>query len=166
LEFRRQLKYDYLKFIRLKGEPKDLALGISIGIFAGMLPIVPFQTALAVTIALFFRASKITAALGTWVSNPLNWYFLYYYSYKLGAVILGLKEQKKIFKSIMASIDAGEEFMVVVGKILGSGSAFVSSFFLGGFVMGIVLAVPSYFIFLKIFRSIRAWRQSRKELKN
>ena len=152
--------------MRLKGEPHELALGMAIGVFAGMMPIVPFQTALAVTIALFFRSSKITAALGTWVSNPLNWYFLYRYSYKLGGIILGLPEQNKVFSSITDAMSAGEESMVVVGKILGAGSAFVSALLLGGFVMGIVLASPAYFIFLKVFRSIRAWRRSRKERRN
>jgi len=56
--------------------------------------------------------------------------------------------------------------MVVVGKILGAGSTFVTAFLLGGFVMGIVFAPPAYFIFLKVFRFIRTWRRSRKERKN
>ncbi|MBW1704939.1 MAG: DUF2062 domain-containing protein [Deltaproteobacteria bacterium] len=166
MELRRQIRYYYLKFIRLKGEPHELALGMAIGIFAGMMPIVPFQTALAVTIALFFKSSKITAALGTWVSNPLNWYFLYRYSYKLGDFILGIQEQKEVFRSIIAAMRAGEESMVVVGKILGGGSTFVFALLLGGFVMGIVFAIPAYFIFLKVFRSIRTWRRSRKERRN
>ncbi len=166
MELRRQIRYYYLKFIRLKGEPHELALGMAIGIFAGMMPVVPFQTALAVTIALFFKSSKITAALGTWVSNPLNWYFLYYYSYKFGALILGIREQKTVFASITTAIRAGEESMVVAGKILGAGGSFVTAFLLGGFIMGIVFATPAYFIFLKVFRSIRAWRTSRKERRN
>jgi uncharacterized protein (DUF2062 family) len=166
LELRRQIRYYYLKFIRMKGEPHELALGMAIGIFAGMMPILPFQTALALTIAFFFKSSKITAALGTWVSNPLNWYFLYYYSYKFGALILGIREQKKVFASITAAIRAGEESMVVAGKILGAGSTFVTAFLLGGLVMGVVFATPSYFIFLKVFRSIRNWRSSRKERRN
>ncbi|MCD6297775.1 MAG: DUF2062 domain-containing protein [Deltaproteobacteria bacterium] len=166
MELRRQIRYYYLKLLRLKGEPNELALGMAIGIFAGMMPIVPFQTALAVTIALFFRSSKITAALGTWVSNPLNWYFLYRYSYKLGALILGVREQKAVFASITTAIRAGEESMVVVGKIFGAGGTFVTALLLGGFVMGIVFATPAYFIFLKVFRSIRTWRSSRKERRN
>ncbi len=71
MKFNRQIRYYYLRFIRLRGQPHDLALGMAMGIFCGMLPIIPFQTALAVTLAIFFKGSKITAALGTWVSNPL-----------------------------------------------------------------------------------------------
>ena len=93
MKFQRQIKYYYLRFIRLRGEPHELALGIAFGVFSGMMPVVPFQTVLAITLSLFFKGSKITAALGTWVSNPLNWYFIYYYSYRLGAWIIGLPEK-------------------------------------------------------------------------
>ncbi|MCP4681564.1 MAG: DUF2062 domain-containing protein [Desulfobacterales bacterium] len=165
-EIKKQLKYLYVRLIRLRGEPHALALGMAFGIFAGMMPIMPFQTIFAVALAMFFKGSKITAALGTWVSNPLVWYFLYYYSYKLGALILGLPERSAIFSSIMTSIQSGEELMVIVGKILGSGTAMIAAFLAGGLVMGTVLAIPSYFFFLHFFRYLKAWRKSRKERKN
>ena len=63
--YERQLKYYYIRFLRLRGEPHELALGMAIGVFSGMMPILPFQIALAVTLALLFKTSKITAALGT-----------------------------------------------------------------------------------------------------
>lgn len=166
MKYQRQIKYYYLRLLRLKGEPEELALGMALGIFAGMMPIMPFQTAFAITLALFFKGSKIAAALGTWVSNPLDWYLLYRYSYKLGAYLLGLHEQKAVFKSIVVAIRSGEESMAIMGKIIGAGSAFITSFMLGGLVMGIVLAFPSYFVFLKLFRSVRTWRQARRNAKN
>jgi uncharacterized protein (DUF2062 family) len=166
LEITRLIKYYRLRFVRLKGEPHELALGMAFGVFTGMMPIMPFQTALAVTLAIFYKGSKITAALGTWVSNPLNWYFLYYNSYKLGSLILGLPEKKRVFSSIVAAIEAGEKTMVILGKILGAGSTFVTAFLIGGFIMGVVLAPVAYFIFLHLFKSIRNWRHSRKERKN
>lgn len=143
-----------------------MALGISLGIFAGMMPIMPFQAALAIMLAFFFRGSKITAALGTLISNPLNWYFIYYYSHKIGASILGLFIHKRAFSSIMESIDQGEAFMVIIGKMAGAGSTIISSFILGGFIMGVVVSIPSYFIFLKFFSMIKVWREKRKERKH
>ena len=166
LKFRRQIKYYYLRFIRLRGEPHELAIGMAFGVFTGMMPIMPFQTALAIILALFFKGSKITAALGTWVSNPLNWYFVYYYNYKLGAFILGLPKGNKIFSSIMTSIQCGEESMVIVEKILGAGGVVIAAFLFGGLVMGIIFAVPCYFVFLYIFKHIRAWRKLRQEIRN
>ena len=163
MNLQRQVRYYYLRFIRLRGEPHELALGMAFGVFCGMMPIMPFQIALAVTLAIFFKGSKITAALGTWVSNPFNWYFLYYISYKFGALVLGLPEQKAVFSSIMVAIRSGEDTMAVVGKILGSGGAFVSAFLLGGVIIGVVSAIPSYYLFLWLFRNIRKWRRSKKE---
>ena len=161
--FERQIRYYYLRFIRLRGEPHELALGMAFGIFSGMMPILPFQTALAVALALFFKGSKIAAALGTWVSNPLNWYFLYYYSYKLGALILRIPEQNAIFSSVMTGIQSGEDAMVVVGKIFGAGGAVIAAFLVGGLVMGTAASIPFYFIFFRIFRSIRLWREARRK---
>lgn len=165
MRFSRQVRYFYLRFIRLRGKPHELALGIAFGIFAGMMPIMPFQIALAVTLALLFKGSKITAALGTWVSNPLNWYFLYFYSYKTGASILGIAGKSKIFSSVMASMRQGEEAMAIIAKIAGAGGSMVAAFVVGGLIMGFAAAVPSYFIFLRLFQLIRQWRRERRARK-
>ena len=165
MKFNRQIRYYYLRFIRLRGHPDELALGIAFGIFAGMMPIMPFQIALAITLALFFKGSKITAALGTWISNPLNWYFLYFFSYKIGAWILGLSEKNRGFSSVMEAMRHGEEALSVVGKLASAGSTIIAAFLIGGFVMGFVAAVPSYFIFLKIFQVVRDWREARRHRK-
>jgi len=167
LELKRQIRYYYLRFIRLRGNPHELALGMSLGIFAGLMPILPFQTALAVLLALAFRGSKITAALGTWISNPANWYFLYYYSYTIGASVLGVRDQQSaMFSSIMTSVRLREDGMVIAQKIMEAGSFMVASFLMGGVVMATIGAIPSYFIFLIIFKKIRAWRDARKGRRN
>ena len=136
---------------------------MTFGIFTGLMPIMPFQIALAVALALLFKGSKITAALGTWISNPLNWYFIYYFNYKIGASILGLSERNRAFLSIMESVHHGEEAMVIGGKIASAGGVIIGAFLVGGLVMGFVTAIPSYFIFLKTFQSIKNWREERKK---
>ena len=150
-----------MRFMRLRGDPHELALGMAIGIFAGSMPILPFQIALAVVLAFIFKASKIAAALGTWISNPLNWYFLYLYSYKIGAAILSLPDTNGIFSSIMTSVRNQEEGLIIAQKIMGAGGLMIGAFLIGGLVLAFVIAPPSYFIFLKIFRSLGAWRLKR-----
>lgn len=162
--FNRQIKYYYLRLIRLRGEPHELALGLAFGVFSGMLPIMPFQIALAVALALFFKGSKITAALGTWVSNPLNWYFHYLYCYKIGAALLGLPE-KKGFSFIVKAIDKGDRFVSALWKITEAGGTMITAFLLGGFLLGILLAFPSYFVSLKLFQWIRDWRKEMQRRK-
>ena len=163
MKYSRQLKYYFLRFIRLRGEPHDLALGLALGIFTGMMPIIPFQIALAVTLALIFKGSKITAIIGTWVSNPLNWYFLYYFSYRIGGSLMGLSTKNGIIPSMITSLQNGEEILIVLGKILGAGGTIIFAFLLGGFLMGVVVSIPSYFFFLRLFQFVRAWREKRRK---
>lgn len=165
MKYSRQIKYYALRFARLRGQPHELALGIALGVFAGMMPIMPFQIALALTLAIFFKGSKITAALGTWISNPLNWYFLYAYSYRIGAGLLGLSEGSKPFSAIMSSVRDREDLTVLMGKMAGAGGFMVSAFLIGGILMGVVAAVPSYFLFLKVFQTLARWRQERRRRK-
>jgi uncharacterized protein (DUF2062 family) len=153
--FRRTLKYLYLRFIRLRGHPHELALGMALGIFAGSMPILPFQTALALFLALLFKGSKLAAVLGTWISNPLNWYFLYFYSYKIGAWILGLPSTSKVFHSILFSVHQGDGARIIFEKMAGAGGDLMAAFLLGGLVLGLVFSLPSYFIFIKIFAYFR-----------
>ncbi len=160
MKFERQLRYYYLRFLRLRGEPHELALGVAFGVFAGMMPIMPFQIAVAVALALWFKGSKITAVLGTWISNPLNWYFLYYYNYKLGAFFLGIKGNNKVFSTVMSAIKSGGEPMAIVGMIFEASGMGIAAFLIGGLVMGFVAAVPVYFVFLPIFTRIRIWRRA------
>lgn len=159
MRFGRRLRYYYLLLKRLRGDPHDLALGMAVGAFSGMLPVMPFQSALAVTLAIPLKASKITALIGTWVSNPLNWYFLYYYSFKLGANLLGLPDRSAVFASIMKSIRSGDEFLVITGKLLGAGGTTMGAFLVGGFIMGFGVAPVVYYVFLYFFRYVRRLRK-------
>lgn len=163
MQLNRQVRYYYLRFIRLRGDPHGLALGMAFGVFTGMMPIMPFQMALAVALALLFKGSKVTAALGTWISNPFNWYLLYYVSYKLGAFVLGVEGQNRMFSAIMAAVRSGEDVMVVAEKILAAGGLMAASFLIGGILMGMLASVPTYFIFLFVFRRIHQWRGAAKQ---
>ncbi|MFP3927391.1 MAG: DUF2062 domain-containing protein [Desulfobacteraceae bacterium] len=158
----RLLKYYYRRFIRLKGIPRNLALGISIGIFAGLMPIMPFQTAFAVLLAVLLKASKISAAVGTWISNPLNWYFIYYLDYKIGAALLGLSEHDRGFSSIIDALRNGEEGKALGEVLIGAGPSIVGAFFLGGLVLGLIAASISYPIFLKVFETLHRLRRARR----
>jgi len=159
----RTLKYFHLRFIRLRGRPEEIARGVALGVFAGAMPIVPFQTAFAVFLAILFKGSKIAAALGTWVSNPLNWYFLYFYSYKIGAEILGLRARPKAFQAVLTAIQEGESAWLIFKQMVGAGGEFMGAFLLGGLVLGTVFSIPAYFISLRMILSFRAYRARRQQ---
>jgi uncharacterized protein (DUF2062 family) len=157
----RRLRYIYLRLIRLRGSPHELALGMAFGIFTGMLPIIPLHTVVAVALALAFRASKITAAAGVWICNPVTIYPVYCYAYNFGSFILGFDRNAKTLSPIIETI-RNEEFLHMITAILSTGGKVAAAFLMGGFTLGIIWAIPSYFIFLYLFKAFLIWRQSRK----
>ena len=157
----RRLRYLYLRFTRLRGSPQELALGMALGIFVGIMPVVPFQMASAVALALLFRASKITAVAGTWISNPVTIYPIYKYCYDIGSLILGFDRSTKVLGRIAGALNAGE-FLDMARTILSGGGQVVLAFLLGGMVLGIICAVPSYFLVSYFFKALHTWRKARK----
>jgi len=162
LKYTRFPRYYLLKMIRLKGEPHELALGMAIGIFSAMLPILPFHIALALALALFLKASKITAVIGCFASNPLNWYILYFMNYKIGSFILGLSGDNKGFSSIVGSVMDSEGALEVITRLISSSGIIIAAFIIGGIIMGIAASIPAYFVFWKAFSLIKEWRIKRR----
>lgn len=84
----RFIRYWYLRLVRIQATPHTIAIGLAAGVFVGLLPVLPFQTVIAVALAFVVRGSKIAAALGTWISNPLNWVPVYMMFYYVGRVVV------------------------------------------------------------------------------
>lgn len=145
--------------MRLKGHPRELALGTTFGIFAGMLPIIPFHMIVAVALSFFFKASKITAIAGTLICNPITVYPIYKYCYIIGSFILGFDHKTMLIWPIDA-IDRGEHLRAVT-EILNGGGQVVGAFLLGGVILGVIFAIPSYFGSLYLFKIFISWRKSK-----
>ena len=64
VRWKRSLRLLYLRLMRLKGQPGEVAGGMAIGVFVGMTPTVPLHTVLAVSIAYLLKKSKLAAAAG------------------------------------------------------------------------------------------------------
>jgi uncharacterized protein (DUF2062 family) len=158
--FNRRFRYLYIRLIRLKDQPHELALGTAIGIFIGMTPTIPFHTVAAVALALVFKASKITAAVGTWICNPLTIYPIYKYSYEIGSFVLRFDQNKKILKPLMDAINSVQLVDIAI-TMIGAGGKVAAAFLLGGMLFGIVISVPSYFLSFHCFRVFYLWRKSR-----
>ena len=84
----RQLRYFYVRLLRLQSTPHALARGIGVGCFAGMFPLFGLQTAIALVLAIPLRGNKILAVAATWISNPFTYVPIYWLNYKLGEILL------------------------------------------------------------------------------
>ena len=85
------LKKTYDRFVRMRGEPRELALGMALGLFLGLTPTMGVQILLAVFFASLFKWSKLTAATGVWITNPVTAPVVYGMTYLTGSRILGLQ---------------------------------------------------------------------------
>jgi len=68
---------------------RSVSGGIALGVFLGLLPL-PGQTALAVMGALLLRVNLPLAAIAVWVSNPLTFVPLFYFAYRIGAILVDI----------------------------------------------------------------------------
>ena len=133
---------------QLEGNPHYIAMGMAVGIFVSITPIIPFQTLVAIALAFLVRGSKSAAALGTWLSNPLTIPLVYYLNYKLGCLLLGYQAalDEIAFDSFAQLMELGLEVTLAM--------------LAGGVVIGAVLGVVAYFVTFRGFVLIR--RRSRQ----
>lgn len=146
---KRYVRYWYLRTLRIRAHPHKVALGLALGVFVGFLPIVPFQIVTAVSLAFLVKGNKLAAALGTWVSNPLNIPFLYYLFYLVG----------KFFwpGEVAYSLTSFE-----MKEILKAGWDVFGMMCLGGAILGLPAAILTYFIFVKVLKKYNQKRLEKK----
>ena len=127
----------YRRFLKLRGDPREIALGFALGLFIGMSPSMGFQMAIAATLAAFLKWDKLSAAMGVWITNPLTAPFIYSVTYIVGSTIYGTTK-------IFAPPD--EMTLSIAKKILANTPGIFYSLTIGGVVLGIPLAIAGYFI--------------------
>lgn len=152
---RRFARYLYLKFIRLRAQPKEIARGLAVGVFAGMFPLFGLQTIIGVALAAVIKGNPLMAAAGTWISNPLTYVPIYAFNYQLGSWILPGDSRAQPFTDI-ESLKAMLELQVLIQ----TGTDIAINLMLGSLIMGLIFGILSYFVGLPIIR--RAQNRYRK----
>jgi uncharacterized protein (TIGR03546 family) len=145
--FWRGLRHTYKKVLRVRSSPHDVALGLALGVFIGLLPIIPFQSATALALAIVLRCSKLTALAGTLISNPLNIGFLYYIMFKLG----------HFFLPNLHGLYTPEHW--TMSELLQVGWHVFGTMLLGGVILGLPSAIITYFLthhLIKLYHTRRA----------
>jgi uncharacterized protein (DUF2062 family) len=151
---KRFARYFYDRFVRFHGSPEEIAWGVACGFFVAMTPTMGFQMAIAVPIAAFFRISKIAAAAGVWLTNPVTAPFLYWLNYKVGAKILGYPVNGHFLAD-----PSWKTFW-------SSGTHAVLSLTVGGAITGLIAGAIGYVVTLAMVRAARKkihFRHARKK---
>lgn len=140
----------YQRFLKLRGDPHAIAMGLSLGFFVGMSPLMGLHSVIAVTVAAVFKWSKIAALIGVFVTNPLTAPLIYPLTYTLGAVVLGNP----------VSLGAGG---LNLGDLFHSSPHVLANLFVGGGLVGLAGGAVSYFLSIRTIRQYRRRRQLRPE---
>ncbi len=146
----RSLREAYDRFLKIRGEPRDIAMGFALGLFVGMTPFMGFQTIIVLPLAALFKANKISAAAAVWISNPLTAPVLYPITYLLGAKLFGL--------SRIGPPPPHLESLSLL-DLLHKAPHVLNMMIVGGVVLGIPLAIGGYLF------TIQAVRKYRRDIK-
>lgn len=151
------------KVLHADDPPHRLALGIAIGMFVTLLPLIGIQMMLTVFLAWMFRANKLVGIPLVWISNPLTIIPIYFPSYWLGCKLMGipvvtskwvdLKQQWEVVDA-----DPTSTWGVRVKFWWDSLLEFVWPLSLGSLIVASVFGVISYYISLYLIRSYRMKR--------
>ncbi len=149
MTLQRTVRYLYLRLIRIRSNPQEIARGLAIGVFVGITPFIGFHMLLAVALAVLLKGNKFMALLGTWVGNPLTFSFIFFLDYKVGRWILG--GGPKILKlSSVRPLD----ILHLSWKILLPMSV-------GSLLLGLAAAVLAYFLSNPLIAGIKEWIRKR-----
>ena len=141
-----RLKHTYRRFLKMRGEPREIALGLALGIMVGMSPFMGFHTLIAVFLAALFKTNKITAALGVQITNVFTAPLIYPFIYMVGHAVLGV-----------SSLPNPEAYLSVeaVKQLIQRSPLILVDLTVGGIILGIPLSIITYWITLKTVENYR-----------
>ncbi len=134
-----RLRGAYRRLLKLRGTPREIALGFALGLFVGMSPTMGIQTAIAVPVAALLGWNKISAAMGVWISNPASAPVLYSATYVVGA---------ELVKFVTGTSPTSDMDFSSISTLLKSTPDIITPLVLGGIVLGIPIAVAGYYVSL------------------
>lgn len=160
-DIRRTIRYYTLKLIRLRGNPRSLAMGVAVGLLIGISPTIPLHTVAIIGITLLMRVSTVSALLAaTVVCNPLTMVPQYYLCWLAGDFILPDRLSWDRIKEVLQLI-TNESFMDSMRTLSSLSFDAIFVMMTGGFVIGIPAAIAGYYFSLRFFIRIQEKRRAK-----
>ena len=120
-----------------KWNKKSIAKGLAIGLFCAFLP-VPIHILLAGILAVTFSANILLSLLVVWVNNPITIVPIFYFTYKLGASIIG--------------VEMDPEFEFSFGYLMDNFWSATLALWVGGLITSITASTLGYFSVISIYK--------------
>ena len=165
MKINRLSKYYYLKFIRLKGDPKSLAIGTAIGVFVGLTPTIPLHTVAIIALTLITRSSLIAAYTVSWlVCNPLTYIPIYCFSVKIGNAVtpyhLSWVSIKEVLSLLLSHPGLGPSLQALANL----GYEAIIVMVVGGCILALPFTLLSYYFSFSLFVRVQKKRKEKHVL--
>lgn len=158
-------RYYLIRLKRLRGSPRDLALGFALGVFVGLTPTMPLHTILIFLLTYISRSSFIAGMISSWlVCNPLTFAPIYYFSLRIGNVITPYQLDWKGIRVALDQMQEANNFFGAADIITGLGMEAILVLLIGGVVMALPFTVASFYGSLRFFRAIDLKRRNKHVL--
>ncbi|MBU0547305.1 MAG: DUF2062 domain-containing protein [Candidatus Omnitrophica bacterium] len=145
-----KFKRTVVRLFRLNNSPQEIARGVAIGVFIGILPVYGLHTVLVVIAAILIRsANKIAIFLGTSISLPPTIPPITWAGYEIGRYIL-----KGRFEPLSWSVFKNITFQKIC--------SYYQPLFLGSVILGIICAAIFY---LLVFYMAKRFSLARKRVR-
>lgn len=131
----------YERFLKIRGHPREIALGFALGLFVGMTPFMGLHTIAAVAVAALFKWNKISAAISVWITNAVTAPLIYGITYLVGARLMGIEKAFNLKE--INSLSAVFDLILKTPEI-------VWAMIVGGVVIGLPLAIIGYYFAFSI----------------
>ncbi|MEP5181275.1 MAG: DUF2062 domain-containing protein [Rhizobiaceae bacterium] len=158
-------QYVTKRILRLTATPHAVAAGVAAGAFTSFSPFMGLHFLIAFVLAWVVRGNLLASALGTFVGNPLTFPFIWAATYNTGQYLLhnadttaAAPDMVLATKSVMGAVFQldGEAALTAIELIW---EPLLWPMLVGGSLIGLVCAVPIYFL---TRRAAALFRESRK----
>ena len=174
----RAIEYVGIRLKRIPDTPHKISLGMSCGIFASFTPLFGLHFIIAGLLSYLLRANVLASLIGTFVGNPITFPIITVFNLKLGEWIIGSSEYSSvdggkifegfldfiflIYKSFFTEGSIGENNVPRMNEFLNG--VFIP-YSLGGLILGIFIAVISYFLLRPLVATYQKKRSALKAKK-
>ncbi len=160
-KLQRIIRYHTLRFVRLRGNPRSLAMGTAIGLLIGISPTIPLHTIGIIGVTVLMRVSTVAALISAVVvCNPLTMMPQYYLCWLVGDLIFPDRLTWNLIKDVLLS-STSESFMNSMQILSSLSFDAVLVMLTGGFVIGIPAAIAGYYYSLRFFIKIQEKRRQK-----
>ncbi len=161
MSLKRTARFYLIRFKRLQGSNRSLAMGSAIGAAVGVTPTLPLHNVLILGITLPLRVNPIAGILAAnVVSNPLTFVPQYYLAWKIGDFFLpGRLSWEKILSTLNLIKTEGIMDSLHVLRAMGWDALLVM--LTGGLTLAVPTGVLTYVLVFRFFARVREKRRQK-----